>query len=50
MFRYAFGRFESDTDRAHIERAATVFRESGFRITALMAYLGEVLATTGGGI
>jgi hypothetical protein len=44
VFRYAFGRRETDADRAQIERATVVFRESGFRMRALMAYLGEVLA------
>jgi hypothetical protein len=49
MFRYAFGRRENDADRVQIERATTMFRESGFRVAALMAYLGEMLANPEGG-
>lgn len=44
MFRYAFGRRETQADRPVIERATEVFRASEFRLTALMAYLGKVLA------
>jgi hypothetical protein len=44
MFRYAFGRRETQADRPVIDRATEVFRASEFRLTALMAYLGKVLA------
>ena len=48
LFRYAFGRLETDADRALIDEAEAVFRNSGFRLTALMAYLGKALATPEG--
>ena len=48
LFRYALGRHETDADRARIERGLAVFRESDFRLPALMAYLGEVLASPEG--
>lgn len=44
MFRYALGRHEGDQDSSDIDQATAVFHESGFRVTALMAYLGEILA------
>jgi hypothetical protein len=43
MFRYAFGRRETDRDRPLIDEATAVFRNSRFRLTALMSYLGKAL-------
>jgi hypothetical protein len=48
LFRYTFGRLETDGDRTLIDEATGVFRDSGFRLTALMAYLGKALASPEG--
>jgi hypothetical protein len=49
LFRYAFGRRETPADRALLDSATAVFRKSGFRLTALMAYLGNALTSPEGG-
>jgi hypothetical protein len=48
LFRYAVGRHETDADREPLEVATQVFRQSGFQMSAVMAYLGELLASPEG--
>ncbi|HUS06627.1 MAG TPA: DUF1592 domain-containing protein [Bryobacteraceae bacterium] len=44
LFRYAYGRRETDTDRKLISEATTAFRDSQFRLKVLIIFLGRSLA------
>jgi hypothetical protein len=44
LFRYAFGRRETSTDRPVIKEAFENFRQSGFKFKELMMYLARSLA------
>jgi hypothetical protein len=45
LFRYAFGRKETDTDRTAIQKGVEVFRESQFRFKELLAFIAKSLAS-----
>jgi hypothetical protein len=44
LFRYAFGRQETDADKPVIESGVEVFRKSGFQWKELMVYYATALA------
>jgi hypothetical protein len=44
LFRYAYGRRETDADKKVISEAAAVFRDSQFRFKALIMFLARSLA------
>ena len=44
LFRYAWGRRETAADAPLIGRATEVFRESGFRLKTLIAFLARAMA------
>jgi hypothetical protein len=45
LFRYAFGRHETDADRPLLETGYGVFRKSEFRLTEVMRFLATALAS-----
>ena len=45
LFRYAYGRRESDADGPLLKKATEVFRDSQFRLKSLIMFLAGSLAT-----
>jgi hypothetical protein len=46
LFRYAFGRRETDDDKLVLQEASRVFRASEFRLKELLSFLAKSLASS----
>jgi hypothetical protein len=44
LFRYAYGRHETDRDKPLLDKASALFRSSEFRLKEVMGFLAKSLA------